>query len=68
MGRVADAVGAYREAVRRLQENHAGHESVARALDRLAAALSRNGQAQEAAAASSRAQQLLGPISAEITG
>jgi tetratricopeptide (TPR) repeat protein len=68
MGRAADAVSAYREAVRRLQENHAGHESIARALEHLARALAGNGQAQEAGAASARARQLLGSISAEITG
>jgi tetratricopeptide (TPR) repeat protein len=61
MGRAAEAAGAYREAVRRLQENHAGDESVARALERLAGALGRYGEGKEAAAASARARQLLGP-------
>lgn len=65
MGRAAEAAGAYREAVRRLQENHAGHESVARALERLARALGRYGQGKEAAAAWARARQLLGPNGGE---
>jgi tetratricopeptide (TPR) repeat protein len=67
MGRAAEAVGAHREAVRRLQESHAGGESVARALERLAGALARSGQGQAAAAASARARQLLGSIGAELT-
>jgi predicted Zn-dependent protease len=67
MGCVREAVDACREAVRRLQENHASDQSLARAVDRLARALARDGQAQEAAAASARARHLLSPTGARIT-